>query len=415
MALFFDVVPPNYSAEQKGSPDKKVKKLKKKTPHHRIEKFLMFLGVILVAGFIYQWFWAKATVEIWPETEIVQQQEEIIVDYNYLMLDKEKNIIPGKLFTDSQEKQRQFVSTGIKEGEEKAKGLIRVYNAYSPAKPITLRAGTRFLSSSGQYFRSPESIYIPAAKFQEGELVPQWIEINVVAMESGSNSNIGPTNFSIPGLLGTSYYDRVYAQSFTDMEGGEIKVSKQVTAKDLEEAESELERELVIACKESFQKKAGPDFIFLEEASSQEMIKSESSIKEGTALDQFDYYGKVEVKSLAFSKEDLREIASQFIAVTAEDDGRIIVPDSLDLSYQLLTANLDQGRAILILKLSAKAYVPLSVEEIKDRIKGLNSSKALSLLQQNYLSIRDLQIKMRPFWMRKIPSASGRIRISLNW
>jgi hypothetical protein len=145
------------------------------------------------------------------------------------------------------------------------------------------------------------------------------------------------------------------------------------------------------------------------------MIESESSIKEGTALNQFDYYGKVEVKSLAFSKEDLREIASQLIAVTAEDDGRIIVPDSLDLSYQLLTANLDQGRAILILKLSAKAYVPLSVEEIKDRIKGLNSSKALSLLQQNYLSIRDLQIKMRPFWMRKIPSSSGRIGISLNW
>jgi len=415
MALFFDVVPPNYSAEQKGIPDKKVKRLKKKTSHHRIEKFLIFLGLVLLTGFIYQWFWEKTTIEIWPETEIVQQQEEIVIDSSYLVLNKEKNIISGKLFADSPEKQRQFISTGTKEGEEKAKGLIRVYNTYSPSKPITLRAGTRFLSSSGQYFRSPESIYVPAAKFQEGELTPQWVEINVEAMESGSNSNIGPTNFSIPGLLGTSYYDKIYAQSFVDMKGGETKVSKQVTAKDLEEAGSELEQELVATCKENFQREAGPDFIFLEEAFSHEMVESESSIKEGTALDQFDYYAKVEVKSLAFSKEDLREIAFQLITVTAEDDGRIIVPDSLDLSYQLLTANLDQGRAILILKLSAKAYIPLSAEEIKDEIKGLNSSKALSLLKQNYLSIRDLQIKMRPFWMRKIPSSSGRIGISLNW
>jgi len=415
MALFFDVIPPNYSAKKEGIPNKKTKGLKKKTSRYRMGNFLIFLGMILVAGFIYQWFWAKTTVEIWPETEIIQQQEEIVVDYNCLTPDKEKNIIPGKLFTDSREKQRQFISTGTKEGEEKAKGLIRVYNAYSPAKPITLRSGTRFLSSSGQYFRSPESIYLPAAKFQEGELVPQWVEINVVAMESGSSSNIGPTNFSIPGLLGTNYYDRVYAQSFADMEGGEIKVSKQVTAKDLEEAGNELKQELIAICEEDFRKEAGPNFIFLEEASSQEMVESESSIKEGTILDQFDYYGKVEVKSLAFSKEDLREIAFQLITVTAEEDGRIIVPDSLDLSYQLLTANLDQGRAVLILNLSAKGYVPLSVEEIKDRIKGLNSSKALSLLSQNYLSIRDLQIKMRPFWMRKIPSSSGRIGISLNW
>ncbi len=415
MALFFDIVPPHYSEGQKENSDKKRGGFRKKTTHHRIRKILIFLGVVLAAGLTYQWLWAKATVEIWPKTEIIQRQEEIIIDHNYLTLDQAGNIIPGKLFTDSREKQRQFASTGTKEEEKKAEGLVRVYNAYSPAKPITLRAGTRFLSSSGRYFRSPESIYVPAAKFQGGELVPQWVEVKVVAMELGSGSNIGPTNFSIPGLLGTNYYDKVYAQSFAGMEGGETKVSKQVTGEDLEKAESELKQELVAACKEDFQEEAGPDFIFLEQAFSQEMIEAGSSIEEGVILDQFDYYGKVEVKSLAFSRKDLKEIASRLIEAVAEDDGKVIIPDSLDLNYQLLTANLDQGRAMLILKLSAKDYVPLPKEEIKNGIKGLDYSSALSLLRQNYLSIRDLQIKIRPFWMKKIPSSPGRIDVFLNW
>lgn len=414
MGLFFDIVPPHSSGEQKKT-NRKVKRFKKHIARKRGVQILVFFGIILVGGLIYQWLWAKATIEIWPETEIIQQQEEVVVDHNIAISIQEEKTIPGKLFTDSREKQRQFASTGTKEGKKKAEGFIRVYNNYAPAKPITLRAGTRFLSSSGQYFRSPESIYVPAAKFQEGELTPQWVEVKVVAMEAGDDSNIAPADFSIPGLLGTNYYDKVYAKSFEDMKGGEIETFHQVTTKDLKQARDVLEQEIVVNCKEDFQNEAGPDFIFLEDAFSQEIIEGESSIEEGVVLDQFDYREIVEVKSLAFSKKDLREIASQFMTITAEDKGKVLVPDSLNLNYQLLTINLDQGKATLVLKLSARIYTPLPEEEIRNKVKGLNHSKALFILRQSYLSIRELQIKTRPFWTKKIPSSLGRIKVFLNW
>ena len=208
----------------------------------------VLLSLIWLASPLY----ARLSLEIRPIVETRIFEQDIEVNIAQSSLDIENKIIPGRFFEKQEEKQKTFETFGKKIIEEKAEGIIRVYNEHNPPRPVTLRATTRFLSSEGgKIFRSPEKIYLTAASVVNGKIVPSFKDIRVVAQEGGEDYNIGSSNFSVPGLVGSALYYSVWADSEHGMEGGFRQETQMVTEENIEMAEDELKQELIDLAQES--------------------------------------------------------------------------------------------------------------------------------------------------------------------
>ena len=106
-----------------------------------------------------------------------------------------------------------------------ATGKITIYNDSGLVQPLVKT--TRFLTSKGVLFRLTEGVTVPA----NGK-----ITANVYADQKGASGDIGPSNFSIPGL--TSVRQKlIYGKSIGKMDGGVRKVGV-LSSSDLQAAKS---------------------------------------------------------------------------------------------------------------------------------------------------------------------------------
>src|SRR3989344_2102405 len=75
--------------------------------------------------------------------------------------------IPGNFFEEELEVSQEFKATGKTKIAGKARGQIRVYNAYSTSSQ-SLIANTRFISAEGKLFKSIKAVTIPGGKQSGG-------------------------------------------------------------------------------------------------------------------------------------------------------------------------------------------------------------------------------------------------------
>src|SRR3989344_297800 len=258
----FDILPPKIAhkveegiksltkEEGKHAKSQANKKHHKETNSNKKRRFplkeaLVGSGVIIliIAGVLY-FKLQKVNVEIWPKTEVLNFKDQIMTDNSVNEINLETKTIPAQYFEEQKDLWQEFPATGNASNDGKAGGTIVVYNSYSPAGAITLKSGTHFLSDSGKYFITLQKIIIPAAKKQNSKTVPGSIAVKVQATESGEDYNIKPAKFSVPKLVGTSYYYSIYAQSSEVMTGGFSSEIKKVTEDDIQTAKNSLTKKL---------------------------------------------------------------------------------------------------------------------------------------------------------------------------
>lgn len=378
--------------------------------------FFLLLLVGLGAFFFYSGP-GKAEIEIWPISETINFKQVIIVDSEFSQPDPliwlKQATLPGRLLKSQDEVSRQFSATGKTYLEKQAEGTIRVYNNYSTSATLFV-ANTRFISADGKLFRSIDRITVPGAKQEEGKLEPGFVDIKVIAAEPGEDYNIGPSTFSIPGLLGTPMYTAFYAKSFSAMQGGLKREVAQVRKEDLLKAQDELKKELLArAPLELKERCAQGSWVFLEDFLLKEVAESSCSAKEGDSQDSFECQVKMESKLLTFKESDLEKFSEQLV-LSQLDSPKKIQPDSLKISYSLISLELEKGKVNLNLKGSAKAYLEIEEDFLKKGIAGKSGREALALLE-DYPIIEKARIKLWPFWVKTIPKNLDKIKIQLNF
>jgi hypothetical protein len=401
----FDILPPGLSKENS------IKKVS--TPEKADRSYLAWWGFlifgILIVGFFYQLWGTRFVLYLEPATRIITTEAEIKIQGDVSEIDFQGQIIPGRIVTGSQDKSQIFKATGEGREDISAKGIIRVYNAINPPQSLNLRATTRFLTGNGVYFRAPEAIYLPAGKIENGRLVPSEVDVPVEAMDPGPNSNIGPTKFSIPGLLGTELYDKVYGESLAPMTGGSSTRFIAITQSDLRGAEEALNLVLINDLIEQVEND-NPNIIVLSEAISIETIEKSFSHSVGERVDDFSCQMEMKGSALAFQKDDLNQILKSIIKGEFGSD-YLIVPESLYLDYRVLSFDIDQEFLRINLKFSAEIYHDLSEEKWMEEFCGLTRRELKDkLLKDQRLSA--FQFKIAPFWLRRIPSLD-KIKVEL--
>jgi len=405
-----------FSEEEEIDYSEKKPPKKKSSPKKKFLRFSIFT-VVLVFIAVLVWllsgFYSKAEVKIISQGEERQFNREVEINSQASMNLNDK-IVPGEFFKDSQELSREFKTQSREEEGNKARGTIKVYNKNDPPRSVTLRAETRFLSSKGEkIFKISESLYLPPAQKKEGKLIPSFKETKVVAEEKGESYNIGPSEFSVPGLSGSALYYTIWAESEEPMEGGFLRETKIVTEEDIKRAEKALEEELLEKSAQSLKKKVPEGFTITKEGLAVEEFKFSCSVEIGQKVDNFSCNGEIKTKTMAFKSADLEEIAVKEVEDKISQD-KLFNTRNLNLDYRVKSFIADSGKMIIDLGIKVLVYDKIAEDKLLNEIKGQKEDKAEFIILEKYPGVKEVKIKFSPFWIDRLPDSLERIKLIIE-
>lgn len=379
-------------------------------------KPLIIVGVVIVV-LVGVFFASRVRLTLYIESkqEAIEFQEEIKIATSQTLPDVEAKVIPGRIFEAREEKWDIFQSTGTDIEGEKARGIIKVYNAHNPPSPIGLKEQTRFLSSEdGKIFRAPEKLRLSAAKLVGGKIVPSVTEVEVIAQEAGEDYNVGPSKFSVPGLVGSALYYTVWGESEKNMEGGFKKEVKKVSKDDLERAEYSLKEQLKETAKKSLKNQLPENFVLEDKAIFEEGAKVTCFQEKESQVAEFNCQGEITFKGLAFDRKDLEDVVYHFVAANLSA-AKKLVPRSLSLELSPQSMLTNEGNMIFGIKIKGKTYEELNQVAFLSQISGKTEEEITTAIPDSYPEIADIEFKFWPFWAKKAPKEIDNIKIVLTF
>lgn len=300
-------------------------------------------------------------------------------------------------------------ASGEKEISRKAEGTIIVYNTGS--KSQRLRATTRFETPDGKVYQVEDAITVPGKSTVGGVEKPGSLEIVVLAETPGEEFNIGLSDFTLPGLEGTSLEKVVYARSKTAMTGGFVGVEREVSEDDRLKAETELKTILRQELLAEAGAQVPEDFILISSLSDitfENLPQSLSSSKNSTNVNMRGHlsgvmFQRVEL-STTLTKEKSNLSQGELVDLTGLETLSISFATTTDLS----TAD------EITFSVSGESKVVWETDEVALRADLLGKSKKdLTGVLSNYQSISQATATIRPFWKRSFPSDGDKISFEM--
>ena len=241
--------------------------------------------------------------------------------------------------------------------------------------------------------------------------MPDTIDIEVIADQPGGEYNIGPTNFSIPGFVGTPKYTAFYAKSFESMTGGLEREVAQVTEEDFNRAKYKVTQKALDECKASLADSIPKDYFLTKDIFGCGLAESLSSTQAGKESDKFIFQAKAAGEILAFSKTKLTEIAKEHFLSQIPLD-KELNQDSLRVEYNFKAIGSSKTSAVFDIDITGDVFSPIDRESLKNTVLGKEVSQIKPLLE-GISGITNSSLELWPFWARMMPVDSERINIGL--
>ncbi len=180
---------------------------------------------------------ASATVRITPKQWSVPIQRD-------LEASKNSSVLAYNLVTVTEEMSKTVPASGEESVEEKASGLITVFNTQKQSQQLV--KNTRFETPKGLIFRINAAVTIPSATTKNGATIPGSATVRVYADKAGPAYNVGLSDFTIPGFVGDPRFKSVTAKSdpSSPISGGFVGKRGKVKETDLQVAYTDLEKNL---------------------------------------------------------------------------------------------------------------------------------------------------------------------------
>ncbi len=387
-----------------------------------IRKIIIFLGVsfslvtFYYLGFV---FLAKAEINIITKKIEMPFSGVVLVDTNVSSIDFNRTIIPGNPFIFKANETQEFSSTGQGKDERKAKGIITIYNNYSTS-PQILVATTRFETPDYKIFRLDSRIVIPGATTKNGELIPSTIDVKVTADKSGPDYNIEACNspdckFTIPGFEGTSKFDGFYGVSTKAMTGGTFASVPLVTPEDLKEAEDIIFEKVIDSINQDLEnkipKKPKELKVLPGAKSSINLTNLSSDAISGDYREKFSVSVEAEIKVIAFDEDNIIEYIQEILEKDKDENYNYC--QKPELEYLELKTDFSKGTMRMSVKTNQVVCHKLSSEEIKQLVIGKDKKELNQIFEANP-GIKDVEVKLWPLWIRKVPNSLDKINLFID-
>jgi hypothetical protein len=358
-------------------------------PKRVLKKIVIGVVAFLLIGLIFVVSRSNAEVKIAVKKENVFVSNSYDI-YSDSQLDKPEGSLAYKKASVEKTASVAVSATGEEEVQQKASGKIKIENSYTEEKQA-LVATTRFEAQNGLVYRIAENVEVPGVK--DGK--PGTLEVEVFADKAGNKYNQEKTTFTIPGFEGLPQFEKITAQSATDLSGGFSGVKKIVNEQDKEVA--------VVSLKETLKTQIGEEiennnqFItaFLEEDISY------SSVKENDSGNQVELSITATADVFVFEKKSFSSfIASMNIAEAQGQDLMITNLDSLD--YKVEEAEEDKLKIFVGGDIDFDWIV--DTDKLKSDLEGRNRSQLKEILD-GHKGVNRAEAAISPFWKSKFPEA----------
>jgi len=389
----------------------KIVKISKTKPERSKRSFKTFIAFLIVGFLIYLMFWVLPRVEINITTKKVPleltEEVEAATDIENVVLSNKQ--IPAEIFSQRKNNVFSFPATAKKNVEQKAKGEVTIYNAYSSDNQL-LVANTRLLAPDGKIFRLEKSIVVPGAKIIEGKIVPSSIKTTVIADKAGQEYNIGPVSrFTIPGFQGSEKYQGFYAKSDTSMSGGFIGEVAVPSEDDIKKAKDSAENSLKDYFNVFFYTQIPKDFKIIDGANQFKILKEE--INESVDnQNNFSVFIEAEVSVIAFRQDDVLNIFSNLAKEKLGADFKL---NNYEISYSNTVSDFNKKSLRTLVNFKGTFQPPFDVNEFKQKIIGKNEFELKTLIFSQ-TNIEKAKVSLWPFWVKRVPNDLKKIKIEVN-
>lgn len=388
---------------------------RRERPKNRVKWLFIALGTIIVVGgiaFIASSQYSRATFRIVPKAIALNVDGTYVaqasagagsISYSAVTIDRSASTtVPA--------------SDGAKVST-KAQGSVTLYNAYS-AEPVRLIAGTRLANDSGLVYRLTGSVLIPGYTTRSGSVIPGTLRSPVIADQPGQSYNITKTDslsdFKIVAYKDTPRYGSIYARIASDIVGGWIGTKKIVSPTVMTAAANDLRSILTQTLTSEMQGYVPDGFIlypsgiitsFSDPVISGELANSAVITINGSMT------GLLFKESELISKFSDNQADSSFGKFGYEAKGL----REMDFNITNIKDFSPQKKGSVVIK--AKGNIDLvgkvPVEEIKDKLYGMQLSDTQDLLDSYSAVIKSGSGELVPPWA-KIPRDPGRVTISIE-
>jgi len=325
-----------------------------------------------------------------------------------------QNLLNYKVLEISDSSSKEVSSEKEEAVENKASGVITVYNEYS-AEVQKLIQNTRFESPDGLVYRIKDSITVPGYTESGGKKTPGKIDVEVFADKAGDSYNIGVTDFKIPGFKDQPQYDSFYAKSKTEMAGGFIGTKNTVSAETLSTISKELQGDITNKILAKIEEQVTDKYVYVyspDQFKFQEAKQDNSSGKKVSVSLNGTAYVYV-FDTLALSQK----VAEKEISDYSND--AVLIQDIKALSIKLETNSVEsddevlQNNEVITLNGNAKIVWQNDVEKIKSDLASKNK-KELPEIMSNYPGVVTAEVVITPFWESSLPKNTDKIEVKIS-
>ncbi len=406
------------------------------SPNRQALTILITISILILILIVYIAI-PGATIKLTPKSNTISTTANVTLadaSRNRSYLDTHpQNVIASFSVETTVKRTITYQTTGNRFQGKNATGNITIINTTNREWPLIEQ--TRFQTSDGLVYRIQQGVTVPPASVSE----PGKLEVFVVADELDANGliigergNIEPTSFFLPGLSDANR-EKLYAESYEPLSGGETITHKMVSEEDINAAKGKMEAELINSAEEELKKavlkmnqernieltlltgngaiELGDPQIFVDEELVGEMVES------------FEISGEVYAEGVAYNYNELENILRAKLKLSKSPEKRIVKIDSDSLSYRLIPVEEgeDPSRQKITVTIKGIEQYEISpdkengrrlIENIKDHIVGKSVDEAENYIQQ-LPSINKVEISSWPAWSPNLPSVPDNIKIEI--
>lgn len=300
------------------------------------------------------------------------------------------NGINGTVVTSTFYWKEKYYPTGFKTTESVAIGEVIIYNKTGQSQ--TLVKTTRLLTPTNILFRLSDRVTVPA----NGQ-----ITASVYADVAGQASEIGPSQFVIPGLPADKQ-KFVYAESKGSMVGGVRKVGI------LTEAD-------ILAAKKDFVGKVEEKYPATQTGNMAIAIAVMDQIlevdrKAGEEVDGFYVSGTSTVLVVNYDAITLKQMVEKEMAGKTESGAEKILAVSGEPRV-VVKGMVGGSVAELAVKQEANATIDPDADELNPKVFLGKSKDEIERYVMGLSHVTATEVKFSPSWMRKAPTVPDRIKV----
>ena len=365
---------------------------------------IIFL-LVLVFGFVWWWFFPKATVTIYVSPRKLEESITLLVDSKATSSDLAEKVLPGEVIETEVSSEKTKSTTGSKKVGEKAKGSVKIQNG--TASNINLTAGTILVSSGDLRFTLDKAASISAALSTTS---PGTTTVEVTAADIGADYNLAKDESFKVGNYPKADVDAVSLANFS---GGSSRDISAVSEDDQDTLEEELTGELLEQAKEKLTGDIGSDKFFIQGSVTSEVSSQTFSHKVGDEASSLRLSLTLSVKGVSVARKELYDLAREVLKDKVAS-GYAFRDDQIDTDFELVSE--DEGKYELEGGIVVNLLPEVKPEEVAKKVAGRFPTVA-----ENYLStipgFTRAEIKLKPHLPGKLgtlPRLSKNISIEVT-